>query len=418
MKKILNQLAGVLICIFFAIFLLYIKDQMSYILGALGSFLDILTPFIYGFGIAYIMNFPYRFIKTKFFGKMKGNKIAKLSKPLSIISAYVIVLGIIYSLISFIVPALSENISVLFENLSGYVDTFGTNINNFVSWANDNLHIQLSNVNSVYNYLISFLNVDNIKNAGETIMPVITNTALVVYNWIMGIIISIYFLSSKEFLCGQIKKLAVAFLPTKWLPSIYRIINVADNKCGKFLVGKVLDSAIIGGLCLVAMSVLQIPYAALISVVVGATNIIPFFGPFIGAIPSALLLLFVSPFESLKFIILIIVIQQLDGNVIGPKVVGSQVGLSSFWSLFSVVVAGGLFGVTGMILGTPIFATIYTLLSDKVSERIEMKGENAEVVINMPVVNSENLTNLKAKKIKKKIEENNKKNASKPKNKK
>ncbi len=400
MKKKLDKLIGILICITFTVFLLFLKDKMDVIWGAVRNLFTILTPFIYGFAIAYIMNFPYRFFRTKVFGKVQG-KMQKVVKPLSIVISYVLVIGIISGLVAFLVPQLVNNVNILLENITSYIENLGMNIDNFVAWINENLHISATNLSSIYKYIISFINVDNIKNAGEAIIPVITNTAVIIYNWVLGIIISIYFLSSKEFLFVQLKRFSAAFLPTKWMPTIYRIINVTDNKCGKFFVGKAVDSGIIGLLCLISMSLLNIPYAALISVIVAVTNIIPFFGPFIGAIPSALLLLMVSPWDALKFIILIIIIQQLDGNVIGPKVVGSQVGLTSFWSLFSVIVAGGLFGVVGMVLGTPIFATIYTLLGDKVSHRIKMKGKNAYRVINMPVINNENLTNIKAKKTKK-----------------
>lgn len=400
MKKKLDKLIGILICITFTVFLLFLKDKMDVIWGAVRNLFTILTPFIYGFAIAYIMNFPYRFFRTKVFGKVQG-KMQKVVKPLSIVISYVLVIGIISALVAFLVPQLVNNVNILLENITSYIENLGMNIDNFVAWINENLHISATNLSSIYKYIISFINVDNIKNAGEAIIPVITNTAVIIYNWVLGIIISIYFLSSKEFLFVQLKRFSAAFLPTKWMPTIYRIINVTDNKCGKFFVGKAVDSGIIGLLCLISMSLLNIPYAALISVIVAVTNIIPFFGPFIGAIPSALLLLMVSPWDALKFIILIIIIQQLDGNVIGPKVVGSQVGLTSFWSLFSVIVAGGLFGVVGMVLGTPIFATIYTLLGDKVSHRIKMKGKNAYRVINMPVINNENLTNIKAKKTKK-----------------
>ena len=173
------------------------------------------------------------------------------------------------------------------------------------------------------------------------------STANFFYNWIMAFILSIYMLGSKDFLCAQLKRFGAAFLPTKWMPTIYEIINVSDNKCGKFLVGKILDSSIIGLMVFVYMSLRGLPYSLLIAVIVAVCNIIPFFGPFIGGVPSALLLLLVNPAYCIEFIIMIIIFQQIDGNLIGPKIVGSQVGLVGFWSMFSVLVAGGLFGGPG-----------------------------------------------------------------------
>ena len=241
----------------------------------------------------------------------------------------------------------------------------------------------------------------NIPSTYDKLTSAALSTANFFYDWTMAFILSIYMLGSKEFLCELLKRLGAAFLPTKWLPTIYEIINVSDDKCGKFLVGKILDSSIIGVMVFTYMAIRGLPYALLISVIVAVCNIIPFFGPFIGGIPSALLLLLVNPAYCIEFIIMITIFQQIDGNLIGPKIVGSQVGLVGFWSIFSVIVAGGLFGLPGMILGTPIFAAIYTLVGRKTKSRIEMKGENAERVINMSVVKSSSLTNMKAKVIKK-----------------
>ena len=155
-----------------------------------------------------------------------------------------------------------------------------------------------------------------------------------------------------------------------------------------------MDSTIIALLCFICMTLLNLPYALLISVIVGICNIIPFFGPFIGGISSVLLLLIIDPWACLKFVIMIFILQQIDGNLIGPKVVGSQVGLAGFWSLFSVIVAGGLFGVEGMILGTPIFAAIYTILGKIVKSRIAAKGDNATRVLSMHMGNDTKLTNF------------------------
>ena len=238
-------------------------------------------------------------------------------------------------------------------------------------------------------------------NVGK-LFSAVSGTISFFYNWIMALVLSIYMLVSKEFLTNQLKRLGAAFLPTKWMPTIYEIINVSDQKCGKFLVGKILDSAIVGVMCFICMMIVNLPYAPLISVIIAICNIIPFFGPFIGAIPSAFLLLLVSPWDSLIFIVIIFIIQQIDGNLINPKIVGSSVGLIGFWSLFSVMVAGAMFGIPGMILGTPIFASLYTLVGRKTRKRIAMKGENAENVINMHVLNSNKLTNVKAKKPRKK----------------
>lgn len=404
MKKKFNQLAGILICITFAVVLLFLKDKANVIWNAICTVASILTPFVYGFGLAYILNFPYRFFKNKVFSKLKGKWADKSAKPLSLITTYILFLGLLSFLISILIPQLTENINNLVTSLPGYLDTFSTNIENAIIWINTRFGVniteilgtQISELDNLSELIIEQVSSLFAPEKLEALTNAVYGTAMFFYNWIMAFIISIYMLLSKEILLAQVKRFCIAFLPTMWMPKLYRIVDVTDNKCGKFLVGKILDSTIIGVICFLAMVIMGIPYAPLISVFVGVTNIIPFFGPFIGAIPSAVILLFVSPFDCLKFVIMVFILQQIDGNFIGPKVVGSQVGLIGFWSLFSVVVAGGLFGVTGLILGTPIFAAVYTLLGDKVAKRIENKGEAAEAVLEMPVINSSDLTNLKA----------------------
>lgn len=405
MKKKFSKLAGILICIAFAVFLLFLKDKADVIWEVVCVLASILTPFIYAFALAYILNFPYRFFKNKVFGKIKAKWFQKVNKPLSLVTIYLLFVGIMAFLVAILIPQLTDNINNLIDNLPGYLDTFTANLKGFILWINSTfglqLEIRLTNLENITATIIKeasgFIAPDSIETVSNILFPFVYGTAMFFYNWIMAFIISIYMLSSKEILCSQVKRFATAFLPTIWMPKIYRIVDVTDNKCGKFLVGKILDSTIIGLLCFIAMTVLRIPYAPLISVIIGGTNVIPFFGPFIGAIPSAILLLFVSPIEAVKFVIMVFILQQLDGNFIGPKVVGSQVGLIGFWSLFSVIVAGGLFGVPGMVLGTPIFAAIYTLLGDKVSRRIKNKGECATEILNIPVINSSTLTNIRTR---------------------
>lgn len=404
MKKRFNKLAGLLICITFAVFLLFLKDKVDYIWGAVCTFARILTPFVYAFAMAYILNFLYRFLNTKVFGKIKSVWFSKAKKPISLLLTYIIFIGLFAFLIAILVPQLSENISKLIKNAPSYMKTFRLTMGDFLAWVNERFNLDVSVFDSfnkdVTKRLTEFFTVDNFGNISNMLITAGMNTASFFYNWVMAFIISIYMLSSKEFLYTQLKRLGAAFLPTKWMPTIYEIIDVSDDKCGKFLVGKLLDSAIMALLCFICMTILGLPYAPLISVIVAVCNIIPFFGPFIGGIPSALLLFFIDPIHCLKFVIMIVILQQIDGNIIGPKVVGSQVGLIGFWSIFSVMVAGAIFGIPGMILGTPIFAAVYTLVGKKTRSRIEMKGEKAEAVINMDVINTSTLTNIKAKVIK------------------
>lgn len=415
------KLKGPIICIAVAVGLLFIKDNFGAVWGIICNLASALTPIIYGFIIAYILNIPYKALKEKVFVKIgKDNKRwQKCINPLSLVCTYLLVIGIISLLIGFIVPELSDSIVGLVKNIPGYFEQFELNVNMFIDWLKNTFGIQLSGItsfNDVMSHIfVNFTNNDLSKvaqNVINAIFPAALSTASVIYNLVMGIIISIYMLISKDFLCRQVKRLAVAFIPIKYLPKVYETVDVMDTKCGRFLVGKVLDSTIIGILCFIAMSVLQLDYALLISVLVAVCNIIPFFGPFISAIPAGFLLLIIDPLQCLIFIVMIIVLQQIDGNLIGPKIVGDKVGLIGFWTLFSVIVAGAIFGFPGLILGTPVFAAIYTLLGKRVRNKIEEKGSIAQQALEFEVLKYTEIAE-EQKRLRKKKENGSHKNLSK-----
>lgn len=393
MRKI--KLRGPIICIAVAIGLLFLKDNINVVWDLICLVAASLTPIIYGFIIAYIINFPYRFFKEKIFTKIgKNNKVwQKIANPFSLVFTYLFVAGVIALLIGFILPELIASITNLGESLPVYFEQFQKNINMFIDWVKGSTGLELNGISSFEELMTTMLKTftgDDIpalsKKVVDSLSPLAMGTITTVYNWIMGIILSIYMITSKDKLCYQIKKLAVAFIPIKWLPKIYETVDVTDNKCGRFIVGKILDSTVIGVMCFVAMSIFQLEYSLLISILVAVCNIIPFFGPFISAIPAAFLLLMIDPLQSLVFIIIIVVLQQIDGNIIGPKIVGDKVGLIGFWSLFSVIVGGALFGFPGLILGTPVFAAIYTLLGKTVKNKIEEKGNIAQQALDFEVL--------------------------------
>lgn len=396
MKKLFT-LKNVLICILFTIFLLFVKDNFSVVWNAICMLASILTPFVIGFLFAYILNFPYKFFYSKVFGFLKNKKafFAKMRKPLSIICTYTAVIAVLGFLIAILVPQIGDNISSLVERVPSYFNSVYEWLSSVAEWANKtyNANIDIdASFAQLGKEIANNLNGTTIANFSknvlfDTLLPMITNTTAGIYNFIMGIVISVYFLSAKEMLCRQVKRLAVAFIPIKFLPKVYEIVDITDTKCGRFLVGDIIDAAFIGVLTFITMSIFQLPYAALIAVLIGVTNIIPFFGPFIGAIPSAIILFLESPWDMIIFIAIVFVIQQLDGNLFKPKIIGSQVGLSSFWVLFSVIVGGGMFGVLGLILGTPIYAVIYALVGKRVKNKIDSKGRIAQEALDFEVLN-------------------------------
>lgn len=396
MKKLFT-LKNVLICILFTIFLLFVKDNFSVVWNAICLVASIMTPFVIGFLFAYILNFPYKFFYNKAFKFLKGKKpfLENMRKPLAIICTYASVVAVLGFLIAILVPQIADNIASLVERVPAYIDSIYKWLASMAEWLNHNYNANIdidASFAQLGQEIVKNLNGATIANISknflfDTLMPMITNTTAGIYNFVMGIVISVYFLSAKEMLCRQVKRMAVAFIPIKYLPKVYEVVDITDTKCGRFLVGDIIDAAFIGVLTFITMSIFQLPYAALIAVLIGVTNIIPFFGPFIGAIPSAIILFLESPWDMLIFIAIVFVIQQLDGNLFKPKIIGSQVGLSSFWVLFSVIVGGSLFGMVGFILGTPIYAVIYTLVGKRAKNAIDKKGKIAQEALDFEVLN-------------------------------
>ena len=226
-----------------------------------------------------------------------------------------------------------------------------------------------TNFNDVTNYIIK-----QVTNMLPVLGGLVTSTAAGLWNVVLGIIISIYILIDKEKFCALAKKISYAILPQRAADKTIEITHRSSDTFGKFLSGKILDSLIIGILTFVVLTIFKMPYTLLVSVIVGITNIIPFFGPFIGAIPSVIIILFVSPVKALWFLLIILVIQQIDGNIIGPKILGDSIGISAFWILFSILVAGKFLGLVGMVIGVPLFAVIYSIIKEVVESQLDKKG--------------------------------------------
>lgn len=398
MKKS-KRIKGILFCIAFTVLMLYLKDNLGFLWDIICKIAEILTPFIIGFLFAYIINFPYKFFYNRVFGKMgtKHEHLKKMKKPFSILCSYMAIFGIIVAISIIVVPQIIVNLANLITDMPGYIGKTVKLINDFLNNVNSTFGTDF-NITSGYNYLIEkisqFFTAENmsqvLKTAGTTsefLFKLIADAAGGMFNFIMGLIISVYFLSSKESLCRQIKRIAVAYIPVKALPVVYEIVDITDTKCGRFLIGNIIDAGIVGILHFIILSICQIPYAPLISVLVAVTNLIPFFGPIIGSIPSCFILLIVNPWYMVWFLVINIILQQIDGNLIKPKVLGNQVGLSGFWVLFSVLVGQAMFGMVGLLLGTPIFAVIYYMVGKYTRIKIESKGKVAQEALDFEVLN-------------------------------
>lgn len=364
--------------------------RFTSIRDAFQQVLKVLTPIIYGFVIAFLLN-PIvkrveRVIKPWLEKHLKKEGSAqRTARGIGIFVALVLALAAVIALFNMLIPELYRSISDLIMALPAQVSEWGDSINAMLE-QNQNLDkmvktVLLEGSNAIEEWaktdLIEWAQTDLLKQADVLLTSVtvgVISVINVVMDLLIGIIVSVYVLFSKEKFANQSKKVVYALTSSRRANIIIHIARKANEIFSGFIIGKIIDSAIIGVLCFIGLSILNMPYTLLVSVIVGVTNVIPFFGPYIGAIPSAILILLVDPIKGIYFIIFILVLQQLDGNVIGPKILGNSTGLSSFWVIFSILVAGGLFGVVGMIMGVPTFALIYYVAKMFINQKLEQKN--------------------------------------------
>lgn len=355
--------------------------RLDSITNAVSMVIDVLKPILYGMVIAYLLN-PIvkqvdRILVPRLEKYMQKNRAKQCSRGIGVILSLVFLFALITALCNMLIPELVKSIRDLIITLPGQ-------LNNVVDWFN---HLQASDtamgilmrnaLEEGTTTLQNWLRTDLMPQV-NTIMSNLTvgvlNILNEVLNFLIGLIVSVYLLFSKEQYSAQCKKMTYAFLKTNHANMLLHLTKKSNEIFGGFIIGKIIDSAIIGVLCFIGLSLIKMPYTLLVSVIVGVTNVIPFFGPYIGAIPSAFLILLSDPKKGLYFIIFILVLQQIDGNVIGPKILGNSTGLSPFWVVFSILIGGGMFGFVGMIMGVPTFAVIYYIISMITSQRLERKN--------------------------------------------
>ena len=357
-------------------FLIYRFDGFG---NAISTLTGILMPFIYGAVIAYLLK-PVCNTIEGFLRRFIPEKMNGLINVLAVTFTILFGFLVIYALLMMIIPQLITSVTTLYY-------TAQANFARFMRWANhlefiENNEQIMDLLNSAYDTINT--NLDSwIKN---TLMPsmqnIVSGAALgvlnivtVAKNLIIGIIVAVYMLASRKRFVQQAKLILYSIVKPRWAELITEEIKYADKMFGGFINGKIMDSAIIGVLCYIACLIFKFPSALLVSVIIGVTNVIPFFGPFIGAVPATLLILIQNPIKALWFILFVLVLQQLDGNIIGPKILGNTTGLSSFWVLFAILLFGGLWGFVGMIVGVPLFAVIYDVIKKLVIHGLRRNEE-------------------------------------------
>ncbi|MCI8534810.1 MAG: AI-2E family transporter [Hungatella sp.] len=365
--------------------LIFIRWQA--VLGGIRYLNQVLAPITYGAVLAYLLspvyNRVYRLAEMAIKPYLKtGKKRNGLAKAIATIASLVFLLTVVMGLFQLILPRVFDSIKGIINSIPGNASKIGIWIETLFADYPDIEGLVLRVYNEGVNKLLSVLQstTDLIPNIEKVITGVYTGlytsimgTVNLAKNMLIGIIVMLYLLNIKDILTAQAKKVIYSLFSLPIANEMIEKWRFIHRVFGGFIIGKLLDSLIIGVLTFVWLSILEMPYTVLISVIVGVTNIIPFFGPFIGAIPSALLVLLVNPKKCLWFLLSILAIQQLDGNIIGPKILGNSTGLSSFWVLFAILFFGGILGPIGMIIGVPIFAVFYRLLAEWVNKRLKRK---------------------------------------------
>ncbi len=369
-----------------SIILYFVVSNVSNIIGFLQNVFKILTPVTIGICVAYLINpivmalngwLLELFSRTK----LKNATKKKLSKGIAIAVSLIAFIAIIALLLYLVIPEVIESLMILVSNLQGY----GTTIYDFISdLFKDNEAVQvqvLEILDNMLNSAIEWIKTDllgEVQRLMSTVSVGIVGFFKTAINIFLGLCVAVYLLVSKNHFIGQIKKLLYATFKKETVNLILAVGRQTDSIFGGFISGKIIDSLIIGILCFIGCSIMKMPYLTLISVVVGVTNVIPLFGPWIGAVPCTLLILIISPKQALIFAIFIFALQQFDGNILGPTILGDSTGLSAFWVVVAITLGSGLFGLAGMILGVPTFAVFYFLIKTYVEFKLKEHNMSVE----------------------------------------
>ena len=364
------------VCVVCAVLLIYdIAFRDSIVMNYAGILLAILAPVLYGAAMAYLLSPVVNWIERIILRRSSGT--GGWQRAASIVLTWLVVLASLYAIFSILVPELYNSVKQLVANAQDYYFTVRDWILHLVENNPDFTNWSGNLINEYYSEALSWINnnlVPQLQVAVQAVTGGVMGVFVFLKDLLLGVVVSVYLLASKEGFAAGSCRLCYTLLPEGRAAWLIRGVKAVDRIFSGFVRGKLLDSLIIGILCFFFSSLFEFPYAPLISVVVGVTNVIPFFGPFLGAIPSAFLILLDEPIKSLYFLIFILALQQFDGNILGPKILGSSTGISGLWVMVAILVGGGLWGVPGMFLGVPIFACIHTGVRSFCAYRLQKKG--------------------------------------------
>ena len=333
----------------------------------------VFSPFILGICIAFVLNILLNFFENTVFKRLKDNdKFQKIKRPLCIVLTIIVFLGIISTLLTFIIPELIRSVKTLVENMPGYIESLQSFTNDILSKFGVSANFYAIIDSWTEEFSAEFMNF--VKAYLPKVIDTTKSVTSGIANSFIGFIVCIYLLATKESLIKNVKDSVYAFTPKGFADWITHVYGLAMKRFTGFVAGQLTEAVIIGVLCFACMKIFGMEYALLISVIIAITNIIPIIGPIIGTVPGALLLLMINPIKALWFVVLIIVLQQIESNFIYPRVVGESVGLPGLWVMLAVIVGGKLFGLVGVILGVPTCAVLYAILSEQTKKKLKQKG--------------------------------------------
>ena len=370
-------------CVVAAAILFYMAlNYLPLLRQGLASLLHILSPFIWGLVICYLLTPFMRLVEKKLFGPLskklyknsKRSDGSRFARSMSVLLSELFLLAVLTALVCLIIPQLYSSLQNMVANSPMYIETASRWITQLLEDFPEIEQYVSQTLGQVNTSLMDWIQNTVLPKLGSLISNVTSGVyyaIMGVYNLVIGIIVSVYVLSNLEQFGASAKRILYSVFSVDMAKKILEGLEFTDRTFMGFINGKLLDSAIIGLICYIVCSILRMPYALLVSVIVGVTNIIPFFGPFIGAVPSSIIILLVNPVKCLIFIAFIILLQQLDGNIIGPKILGSSVGINGFWVMFSIILGAGLFGFWGMLLGVPVFVIIYAAITGSVTRKLK-----------------------------------------------
>ena len=365
-KKNIKRILLLVAC---SIILYWALNNLSTLGKLLGSFFSLFSPLLIGAGIAYVMNLLLKAIERLWdMALKKAPELwrVKLKRPICLTATILLFLGIIFAIFFILIPRLEEAGSTLIANVPGYITQIQNWWGSLVDFAAEHgvtLPELSMNVEDATKFISKILSSDS-SNVVNTTIDITTSILGALVNILLALVFSVYMLAQKETLISQSRRLLLAALPRKAGQRTMHILKLTNNAFSSFVTGQVTEAFILGSLCCIGMLILRLPYALPVSVIISFTSLIPIFGAWIGAATGAFLIVFVSPIKALTFLIFLLILQQVEGNLIYPKVVGKSVGLPGLWVLAAVTIGGGIFGMLGMLLGVPICSVIYALVQD------------------------------------------------------